>query len=123
MKGTSEAVECGTVCKERIGERGPDELARVCGDVATLVVTSPSCQLYIYLVIVKASMYSPMYGDVQSHEFYKVLVSSETEQVGKVVRVVFCRVDGGQLSQPENIAIDAAGDIRKLCDPGLTEHI
>ena len=63
-----------------------------------------------------------MNGNVKTEKLHKGLVFAKAKKVGKIVRIIFVRVDSGELAVTENIAIDSSGDVGKLGDTEKYKH-
>jgi hypothetical protein len=53
-------------------------------------------------------------SDVQTHQLDELLVVAETEEGGKVGRVVLGLIDGGNLAVTVNVAEDSSGNVGQL---------
>ena len=58
-----------------------------------------------------------MDGNIQTHEFDKGLVIAEAKQRGKIVRIVFGRVNGREFALAKDVAVDPSRNIGELGDP------
>ena len=58
-----------------------------------------------------------MDGDIQTHEFNKGLVVAKAEQRGKIVGVVFGRVDGRELAFTKDVGVNPSSNIWELGNP------
>ena len=94
VKRTSKTVETSSQGEVWRAEGAADQVSGVCADVATFVVGVD--------------------GKVESHEFNKVLVLSETELVGQVVTVVLVLLDWSNLTILVDVAVNLSGDGREL---------
>lgn len=61
-----------------------------------------------------------MDGNIQTHELDEGLVIAEAKQCGKIVGVVFGRVDGREFALTKNIAVDPSRNIGKLGNPTIS---
>jgi len=55
-------------------------------------------------------------GDIEPKKLHESLVFTKAKECGKIMRVVFMRVDGGELAIAEDIAINPTCNIGKLGD-------
>lgn len=60
----------------------------------------------------------PVDGDVETEELNEGRVLAEAEESGQVGGVVLVKVDGGELALSVDIAVDAAGNVGELGNPG-----
>lgn len=58
-----------------------------------------------------------MDSNIEPKKLYESLIFTEAEECGKVMRVIFMRVDGRELAITEDIAINPTRDIWKLGNP------
>lgn len=63
-----------------------------------------------------------MNGNVKTEKLHKGLVFTKAKKVGKIVRIIFVRVDSGELAVTKNIAIDSSGDVGKFGDTEKYKH-
>jgi hypothetical protein len=91
MKGTSQAIECSSIGKERIREGRANKLASMCGNVATLVITVD--------------------GDVETEELGECLVVTEAKKSRQIGRVVLVGIDGRKLAFAEDITVNSTGNV------------
>jgi len=56
-------------------------------------------------------------GDIQAHEVNEGLVIAKAKQRGKIVGVIFGRVDGRELSLTKDVAVDSSRNIGEFGDP------
>ena len=58
-----------------------------------------------------------MDSDVQAHEINEGLVITKAKQRGKIVGVIFSRVDCGKLSLTKDVAVNSSRNVGELGDP------
>ena len=105
VKRTSQTLETGREGEHGGAQSGTNQVGGVGADVTTLVVR--------------------VNGQVQTHEFNKVLVAREAELVGQVERVVLVLLDSRDLAILEDVAVDLSGDGGQLGDQvhGVLESV
>lgn len=55
-----------------------------------------------------------MDGDVETKKLHEGLICTEAEKRGKVMGIIFMRVDSRELAITKNIAINSSRNVRKL---------